>query len=120
MLLMVVLVVFGIAALTTALSNARLGQKVADRAESYYAAESAAFERFAAIDKAITNAPPHDAISGLNAMRFDTQIAQVDGGVTITYETWSGDVGIRCVLAMTDGDIGSLHITEWIQTTRDD
>jgi Tfp pilus assembly protein PilX len=118
-LLMVVLIVFGIAALTTALSNMRLGQKVADRTSAYYTAEGIASERFATIDKAVahTDASLSSVKSGLSALGFDTDITCDDNVILIAYETWSGDVGICAVLAMTEGNPGSLHITEWIQKT---
>ncbi len=118
-LLMVVLVVFGIAALTTALSNVRLGQKVADRTSAYYTAEGIASERFATIDQGIsaTDASFDAVASGLSVLGFDTDIINDNGTIVIAYETWSGDVGVYAALAMTEGDSGSLHITEWIQKT---
>ena len=77
-LLLIVLVVFGIAALTTtALSNLRLGQKVADWNAEYYTAEGIAWERVAEIDKAIAQAyeQPDADIAGsvadnISATRF--------------------------------------------------
>ena len=121
-LLMVVLVVFGIAALTTALSGMRLGQKAAAYTGTCYAAEAAASECFAEIDKAVASTDGStdavcDALAGLG---FDAQAA-VDGStILITYEAWENDIGILAALSMTGGNPGSLHVTEWIQTTRND
>ena len=121
-LLMVVLVVFGIAALTTALSGMRLGQKAAAYSDTCYAAEAIASERFADVDKAIADTDgSSDAVEGaLSALSFDTQTT-IDGTtIAITFETQQDDIWIRTTLCMNDGNPGSLHVTEWIQTTQDD
>ena len=55
-LLLLALVVFGVAALTTALSGLRLGQKVSDWNESYYRLEGQAARCWAEIDAAVSRA----------------------------------------------------------------
>ena len=56
MLMMVVLLVFGLAALTTSLSSLRLGGKAAEWQQSYYAMEEKAEKSVAAIDTALNKA----------------------------------------------------------------
>ena len=120
-MLMVVLVVFGIAALTTALSNMRLGQKAAEYTDSWYAAEATASERFADVDKAVsaTNGSVKDVFNALAELDFDTQASMDDSNIIIAYETWHDDIGICTALCITDGKPDSLYVTEWIQTTKD-
>ncbi len=119
MLMLVVLVVFGVAALTTALSNMRLGQKVQGWNEKYYAAEAKANERYAEIDNALQQAffaggdisdNIHDKFAGLG---FDASV-DTDGEIlTVSYETWSGDIGIISVLSLNANDINSLRAVQW-------
>jgi Tfp pilus assembly protein PilX len=122
MLMLVVLVVFGIAALTTALSSMRLGQKVVDWNEKYYAAEKAANERYAEADKAVRNAPGSGDIVGavkseLEKLGFgDVQIT--GDTLTVSYETWSEDIGISAVLALDISDLTSLRPVQWKEIQR--
>jgi Tfp pilus assembly protein PilX len=122
MLMLVVLVVFGIAALTTALSSMRLGQKVVDWNEKYYAAEKAANERYAEADKAVRNASGSGDIAGavkseLEKLGFgDVQIT--GDTLTISYETWSEDIGISAVLALDISDLTSLRPVQWKEIQR--
>jgi Tfp pilus assembly protein PilX len=122
MLMLVVLVVFGIAALTTALSSMRLGQKVVDWNEKYYAAEKAANERYAEADKAVRNAPGSGDIAGavkseLEKLGFgDVQIT--GDTLTVSYETWSEDIGISAVLALDISDLTSLRPVQWKEIQR--
>jgi Tfp pilus assembly protein PilX len=122
MLMLVVLVVFGIAALTTALSSMRLGQKVVDWNEKYYAAEKAANERYAEADKAVRNASGSGDIAGavkseLEKLGFgDVQIT--GDTLTVSYETWSEDIGISAVLALDISDLTSLRPVQWKEIQR--
>lgn len=118
MLMLVVLVVFGIAALTTALSNMRLGQKVVDWNEKYYAAEKTANERYAVADQVVENAfLGGDIAAGierdLKALDFGAVVQTSGDTLTISYETWSEDIGISTVLALDLGDANSLHPVQW-------
>jgi hypothetical protein len=118
-LLLVVLLVFGVAALTTALSSARLGQKVTDWNTKYYAAESTANERFAMIDKAVSEAfkaggdMESSLKSGLLALGFDVSVEDEGGSLNISYEAASGDIGVNVVLSLDPGDPGSLKAVQW-------
>lgn len=119
-MLLVVLLVFGIAALTTALSSMRLTQKVTDWNAQYYAAEAEAWERCAQIDRAVKTAlssPDMDSAAvedALSALDFETQAQAIEGGLNIAYEAWSGDgsVGIRASLTLSLTD-GRLHVAQW-------
>lgn len=119
-MLLVVLMVFGVAALTTALSSMRLTQKVTDWNTQYYAAEAIAWERCAEIDRAARSAlsgadAGADAVlEAVEALGFDMQIGETDGGLRIVYEAWSesGSVGIRAALLLDLAD-GSLLVTQW-------
>ncbi|MDD5018267.1 MAG: hypothetical protein PHO15_09235, partial [Eubacteriales bacterium] len=111
---------FGIAALTTALSSMRLGQKVALFNSAYYTAEGAASERFAMIDKAVAEAYAEadgditDAVlSHVSGLDFDTSTDSGSDTIEISFETWSGDIGIFTTLALDIADKDSLRITEW-------
>lgn len=120
MLMLVVLVVFGIAALTTALSSMRLGQKVMDWNEKYYAAEKAANERYAVADQVVENAfLGGDIAAGiereLKALDFGAVVDTEGDTLTISYETWSEDIGISTVLALDLGDADSLHPVRWVE-----
>jgi Tfp pilus assembly protein PilX len=113
MLMLVVLVVFGIAALTTALSNMRLGQKVVDWNGKYYAAEKTANERYAMIDKAIESASGNDIASSIKSLGFEASVETAGNTLTVSYETWNEDVGISTVLSLDMSDITSLHPVQW-------
>lgn len=118
MLMLVVLVVFGIAALTTALSNMRLGQKVVDWNEKYYAAEKTANERYAMIDKAIEDARGSGGTAdgvqrAIDKLGFKSAVAPSGNALIITYETWSGDIGISSILSVDLSDGLSLHTVQW-------
>jgi hypothetical protein len=117
MLMLVVLVVFGIAALTTALSNMRLGQKVVDWDKKYYAAEKIANERYAMADKAVHSAfGSGDTAGGIRSELAELGFGNVETSgntLTISYETWSEDIGISTVLALDLSDIRSLHPVQW-------
>ncbi len=125
-MLLVVLVVFGIAALTTALSSMRLTQKVTDWNAQYYEAEAAAWERCAQIDRAVKDAlaaPDTDetaVTAALSALDFDTQPEAAESGMRIGYEAWSKDgaVGIRVSLSLDLSD-GSLRVVQWQETQRE-
>ncbi len=124
-LLLVVLVVFGIAALTTALSNLRLGQKSADWNSAYYGAEAQAQACFAKIDKAV-----HDAFDSNEANIDDAVLSRLkeldlsastdikDGTMMIFFETWNGDIGIDVTLAMDLTDKNSLRAIKWQEKQR--
>jgi len=116
----VVLLVFGIAALTTALSSMRLGQKVTDWNERYYAAEGIAWERCAEIDRAANAALSAEAAdiaamkAAVSSLDFETATEAANGGLQVTYEAWSedGTVGIRATLLLGLSD-GSLTVLQW-------
>lgn len=121
-LLLVVLMVFGVAALTVALANARLGQKVSERSGAYYAVEGVAWERFAQIDKAAQAAfgEPDAAravAANVGALGFETDIEATDARLTIRYETWNAgrDMGLLATLVLDLEDSGSLRATQWQQ-----
>ena len=125
-LILVVLVVFGVAALTTALSNMRLGQKVAGWNTLYYAAEEIANERYALIDQAVFKAYSQsggnieEAITrNIQGLDFDTVIENDGLNMEISYETWSDEIGISTLLALTISDPSSLYPVQWkeIQST---
>lgn len=125
-LLLVVLMVFGVAALTTALSSMRLGQKVAEWNAQYYEAEAIAWERFAQIDRAladISNADEESVKKKLDALDFDTDIETADPGFIFCYETWSKDamVGIDVALSFQTYDKGgtSLRVMQWREIQRE-
>lgn len=129
MLLLVVLVVFGVAALTTALSNVRLGQKVTDWNDKYYIAEGIANERYAFIDKAVHDAADEsefkrkllssnyeecaNAVKDFNEsiikhianLNFPVEISTNEENMNFTYESWKEGVGIRATLSMSHFDI---------------
>lgn len=124
LLLLVVLMVFGLAALSIALSNVRLGAKVVDFNTAYYAAEGEAWERFAEIDKAVSLAfgqkteNAQDAIiRELNALRFDTQVESDGEVVMISYQAGEKQSGIaiEVTLALDTDDEHSLRAVEWRQ-----
>ncbi|MGE5495154.1 MAG: hypothetical protein ACM3S4_07660 [Burkholderiales bacterium] len=122
MLMLVVLVVFGIAALTTALSSMRLGQKVVDWNDKYYAAEKTANERYAEADKAVRSASGSGDIaaavkSELEKLGFGDVQIQGDT-LTVSYETWSEDIGISAVLALDLSDLTSLRPVQWKEIQR--
>lgn len=104
-LLLVVLVVFGIAALTTALSNVRLGQKTADWNDKYYAAEAKANEVYAKIDKTVASCfdgtvDIEELSTDINHLDYDIELyKQNNDELTFRYEAWEEDVGISVVLA---------------------
>lgn len=125
-MLLVVLVVFGVAALTTALSGMRLTQKVTDWNAQYYEAEAMAWERCAQIDRAVK-----EALTGsdnreasvretLTSLDFDAQAEAAGNGLRIGYEAWSADgsVGIRAALSLDLTD-GSLRVVQWQETQRE-
>jgi Tfp pilus assembly protein PilX len=119
MLMLVVLVVFGVAALTTALSNIRLGQKVQGWNTKYYAAEGEANERYAKIDKAAAQAfSAGGDIAGIireeiERLGFEAFVETNADTLTISYETWSGDIGISAVLSLDANNINSLRAVQW-------
>ena len=125
-MLLVVLVVFGIAALTTALSGMRLTQKVTDWNAQYYEAEAKAWERCADVDRAVKEALAHpDADEGsleetLSALSFGVQTGATDNSLRIEYEAWShdGSVGILAALSLDLSD-GSLRVLQWQETQRE-
>lgn len=108
-LMLVVLVVFGVAALTTAISNVRLGQKAADWNDKYYSADAKANEMYAQIDKAVSDwrtaclqysGVQPDLNDFLNELEFDVRIAEVgENSFEFSYETWEDNVGISVVLS---------------------
>ncbi len=120
-LLLLVLVVFGVAALTTALSGLRLGQKVSDWSTAYYSAEGIAAHHWAEIDAAVSRAGQQDAdgfeqtlTGNLAALDFETQLSRDDEGISISYETREGDIGLHVTLALAmDGS--ALRPVEWYQ-----
>lgn len=121
-LLLVVLMVFGIAALTVALSNMRLGQKVSDWNSTYYYVEGLGWERFAQIDKAVHAAYEkadedivRAVISDISALAFETAIEAQDGIVTIAFETFdqSSSIGISAILELDTNDKSSLRAVQW-------
>lgn len=119
MLMLVVLVVFGIAALTTALSNIRLGQKVVDWNENYYTAEGIANERYAVIDDAVRQAfssggsITDNLTAELNSLGLDVLIDTQGSAVHISYEAWSGNIGISVMLSFDTDNAQSLHAVQW-------
>lgn len=104
-LLLVVLVVFGIAALTTALSNVRLGQKTADWNDKYYTAEAKANEVYAEIDKAIESCldetrDTEELSSNIDQLDCDIETDNSNNEkLTFSYEVWEEDVGISVILS---------------------
>jgi Tfp pilus assembly protein PilX len=119
-LMLLVLVVFGIAALTTALSGLRLGQKVSAWSESYYHAEGEAAYCWAEIDAAVSKAAEKNGASfrqsladELAELDFDTELS--DDGSSITYEVRDGSVGLHVTLALDMKKSPRLHATEWYQ-----
>jgi hypothetical protein len=118
-LLLVVLLVFGIAALTTALSNARLGQKVTSWNTKYYTAEGTANERFAIIDKAVhetynAGGDFEAALKGrLSALGFDSSAEGTGSSLSISYEAWCEDIGVGVELNLDPKDPGSLKAVRW-------
>jgi len=119
-LLLVVLVVFGIAALTTALSNLRLGQKNAEWSTAYYTAEAQAQGCYAKIDQAVHDAFDSDdtgmaeaIVSRIELLDFDTSTEVNDETMLISFDTWSGDIGLEAVLALSLTDKDSLHPVKW-------
>lgn len=104
-LLLVVLVVFGIAALTTALSNVRLGQKTADWNDKYYAAEAKANEIYAQIDKAVAScfdgaADIEELSTNIKQLDYDIELyKQNNDELTFSYEAWEENVGISVILS---------------------
>ena len=116
-LLLVALLVFGIAALTTALSSARLGQKVSEWNTAYYAADAQANERLAEIDKASREAqlsaygfePALE--SRLASLGFAATVEKEDGLLLIGYEAKSGEIAIDVVLSASAPD--GLKILQW-------
>lgn len=125
-MLLVVLVVFGIAALTTALSGMRLTQKVTDWNAQYYEAEAIAWERCADIDRAVkdalvgTDAGEASVTAALTALDFDAQAEASENGLRIRYEAWSedGTVGIRAAL-LVDLANGRLRVVQWQETQQE-
>ena len=120
-LMLVVLVVFGVAALTTALSSVRLGQKVSEFNAKYYAAEALANEVYARIDQRIEageQSAPGDRARHIAASvaalsySIDTDVGQSD--IDFTYETWEQDVGLRVTLRY-DLQSQTLSPTQWKQ-----
>ena len=122
-LLLVVLVVFGVAALTTALSNMRLGQKVVDWNDKYYAAEAQANEMYAQIDETVwavwgdytksASYPDTNIFTeGIKALDHDIESVVVEETIDFTYETWQEDVGIRVTLTL-GIESNELTIAEW-------
>lgn len=125
-MLLVVLVVFGIAALTTALSSMRLTQKVTDWNEQYYDAEATAWERCAQIDRAVKEAltgPNADSAAveqALLSLDFDAKAEAAENGISIGFEAWSADnsVGIRAALSLDLTD-ESLRVVKWQEIQRE-
>lgn len=119
MLMLVVLVVFGVAALTTALSNMRLGQKVQSWNAKYYAAEGEANERYAKIDRAVAQAFAEGGdIAGnirkqIEGLVFEVSAQASGDGFEFSYETWSEDIGISAVLSLDADDKDSLRPVRW-------
>ncbi len=119
-LLLVVLVVFGIAALTTALSSLRLGQKNADWNTAYYATEAQAQACYATIDSAVHNAfdsgeksIEQSIVSRLDLLDFMTSTEVSDQTMLISFETCNGDIAIAATLALDLTDKSSLHPVKW-------
>jgi Tfp pilus assembly protein PilX len=119
MLVMLVLVVFGVAALTTALASLRLGQKAADWSDAYYRAEGEAARHWAQIDAAVSRAD-EDALPFRQAL--DEELAALDIGATlsedgdaITYEVWDDDMGLHATLALDMEAAPRLRATQWYQ-----
>ena len=123
MLLMLVLVVFGIAALTTSLSGLRLGQKVSDWSSAYYGAEGMAARRWAEIDKAVFEASEsggdflQTVSEKLSALDFDTQLEDEKNVITIAYDTWNEGTGLHTVLTLDMDITQGLYATEWASDT---
>ncbi len=119
MLMLIVLVVFGVAALTTALSNIRLGQKVQSWNAKYYAAEAEASERYAKIDKAVAQSFLEGPdIAGsikeyVRGLAFDVSVEMLGDAYEFSYETWSGDIGISVMLSLDVKDKDSLRAVRW-------
>jgi Tfp pilus assembly protein PilX len=121
-LLLLVLVVFGIAALTTALSGLRLGLKVSDWSEAYYGAEGIAAYRFAEIDKAVSEASKAEPDSFFEALSkqlaiqdFETTLESHGETISISFDSWNGDIGLHVVLEM-ETEVGrDLRVTQWRQ-----
>lgn len=114
-LLLLVLVVFGIAALTTALSGLRLGQKVSNWNDSYYRMEGEAARCWAEIDAAVSRAveaggPLEKALANeLEQLGFETTLK----GNTITYEVRSSEGRLHVTLALDMEQSPRLRATEW-------
>lgn len=125
-LMLVVLVVFGVAALTTAVSNVRLGQKAADWNDKYYAADAKANENYAQIEKAvcewqdsclqISESEP-ELNDFIKTLGFSVKITEEDGNLfKFAYEVWEQDVGISVVLSCNKK--GSFDITQYKAVTK--
>jgi hypothetical protein len=116
-LLLLALVVFGVAALTTALSGLRLGQKVSDWNESYYRLEGQAARCWAEIDAAVSRAaetggPVEQALKNeLKQLSFETTL-KVNA---ITYEVRSDGARLHVTLALDMKQSPRLRPTEWYQ-----
>jgi hypothetical protein len=116
-LLLLALVVFGVAALTTALSGLRLGQKVSDWNESYYRLEGQAARCWAEIDAAVSRAaetggPFEQALKNeLKQLSFETTL-KVNA---ITYEVRSDGARLHVTLALDMKQSPRLRPTEWYQ-----
>jgi hypothetical protein len=116
-LLLLALVVFGVAALTTALSGLRLGQKVSDWNESYYRLEGQAARCWAEIDAAVsraaeTDGPFEQALKNeLKQLSFETTL-KVNA---ITYEVRSDGARLHVTLALDMKQSPRLRPTEWYQ-----
>jgi hypothetical protein len=116
-LLLLALVVFGVAALTTALSGLRLGQKVSDWNESYYRVEGQAARCWAEIDAAVsraaeTDGPFEQALKNeLKQLSFETTLK----GNAITYEVRSDGARLHVTLALDMKQSPRLRPTEWYQ-----
>ncbi len=121
-LLLLVLVVFGVAALTTALSGLRLGLKVADWSEAYYSAEGIAAVRWAEIDRAVLEASKADPDSFFEALStqlsdqdFETTLESYEETISISFDTWSGDIGLHVRLELDKEGNRDLRVTQWRQ-----
>jgi len=119
-LLLLVLMVFGIAALTTALSGMRLGQKVSDWSDAYYRAEGEAARDFAEIDAAVSRAAGDDALPFGQALSNELDElgigAKLSGdGAAVSYEVWDGNMGLHVTLALDMSKTPRLHATQWYQ-----
>lgn len=125
MLLLVVLMAFGVAALTLSLSNLRLGQKVIDRQNAYYTLEGVSWEHFAQIDKALQDVYPENG--GFNNKMQNSNFAPIfetgiytdiykNGNIImIYYEVWDtdSDIGLSVTLEFDINDQHSLRPVSW-------